>query len=236
MELQRKTVIGIVIAIVSIGVVVVLLWLSWWFNLWPERPYTAVDFQIETLLSAVDFDQDGVDDYADLVVGARKDAEKHPRYDGSYQPGGFPPDEIGVCTDVIWRAFREAGYDLRAMVDRDIAKFPEDYPWVTQRDQDIDFRRVVNLEKFFQKYGESLTLDTNDISAWQPGDLIIAENGTHIGLVSDKRNREGKSYIIHNAGQPKREEDYLKRARIDGHYRFNAAKIDPQVLVKWSAQ
>ena len=32
----------------------------------------------------------------------------------------IPPDTEGVCTDVIWRAFKNAGYSLKDMVDEDI--------------------------------------------------------------------------------------------------------------------
>ena len=56
------------------------------------------------------------------MFGARKDAEIHPRYNGAYYDGGYPPDDIGVCTDVIWRAFKNAGYNLKDMVDNDISK------------------------------------------------------------------------------------------------------------------
>ncbi|HJE21150.1 MAG TPA: DUF1287 domain-containing protein, partial [Bifidobacterium pullorum] len=67
--------------------------------------------------SPVDFDGDGVDDYTDILNGARKDAEAAPIYDDGYYQGGYPPADRGACTDVVWRAFAEAGYDLKAMVD-----------------------------------------------------------------------------------------------------------------------
>lgn len=54
------------------------------------------------------------------------------------------------------------------------------------------------------------------------------------GIVSDKRNRDGQPYIIHNGGQPNREEDYLKRGEVTGHYRFDAMLIDPSILVAWT--
>ena len=47
---------------------------------------------------------------------------------------------------------------------------------------------------------------------------------THIGIVSDKRNSKGIPYLIHNTGQPFREEDaleqYSKYNPISGHYRM----------------
>ncbi len=204
-----------------------------YYNLIPKKSYTAADFGIQTVTSPVDFDADGIDDYTEILLGARQDAENHPRYDGSYVDGGYPADDVGVCTDVVWRAFRNAGYSLRLMVDRDIALHPLDYPRVDVRDPDIDFRRVVNLRVFFDKYATEITADTADISQWQPGDIVIFKDNRHIGIVSDKRTKDGKTYIIHNGGQPVREEDYLKRDDVLRHYRFDASVIDSSVLVEW---
>lgn len=207
----------VVILIGAMGV-----WILWWLNIGPfaGRAYMMEDLGIQRVLAETDYDGDGIDDYTEILNGARKDAENHPRYDGSYVAGGFPPEDVGVCTDVIWRAFREAGYDLREMVDEDIRKRPEAYPWVSEPDKNIDFRRVVNLEEFFRAYGTTLSNDWRDLEEWQPGDIIIADKGNHIGIVSDWRTKEGRPYIIHNAGQPMREEDYLKRGEVVGHYRF----------------
>lgn len=207
--------------------------LAEYYNLIPKKSYTAADFGIETVTSSVDFDADGVDDYTEILLGARQDAENHPRYDGSYVAGGYPEEDVGVCTDVVWRAFRNRGYSLRLMVDRDIALYPADYPRVSVRDADIDFRRVVNLRVFFDKYATELTTDTTDIARWQGGDIVIFKDNRHIGIVSDKRTKDGKVYIIHNGGQPVREEDYLKRDDVLRHYRFDASEIDASVLVEW---
>jgi len=187
----------------------------------------------ERVVSPVDYNQNGKDDYMDLVLGARRDAENHPTYDDSYFNNGYPPDNIGVCADVIWRAFREAGYSLRDMVDKDIASRPSAYPKITKPDSNIDFRRVYNLQVFFEKYAISLTNDINKVEEWQPGDIVIFGNNTHIGIVSDKRNADGRPYIIHNGGQKEREEDYLGREFAAFHYRFDASAVDPAVLCPW---
>lgn len=200
------------------------------------KTYSAEDFDLEVLLSQSDFDGDGVDDYSDFVIGARRDAQNHPAYDGRYWEEGYPPDEIGVCADVIWRAFREAGYCLREMVDRDIALRLDAYYGVEVPDSAIDFRRVRNLRVFFEEYGQSLSLDPDDLSEWQPGDIVVFGKDQHIGIVSDIRNRKGHTYIIHNGGQSKREEDYLARTtmEITGHYRFDATLVDSEWLVAWT--
>lgn len=209
------------------------LWAASQFRLLPWSVFYAEDFGFAALHSEVDFDGDGVDDCTDLMLGARADAKNHPKYDGSYWEGGFPPDNVGVCTDVVWRAFRNAGYNLREMVDRDIALRPQAYPYVIRPDKNIDFRRVRNLRVFFEAYGVSLTLDPEKIEEWQPGDLVIFGEDEHIGVVSDRRNRDGRTYLIHNGGQLRREEDSLDHGVITGHYRFNAAEIDPELLIPW---
>lgn len=203
-----------------------------------ELPYhSGEDFGIPTAISPVDFDGDGTDDYRELLLGARRDARNKPTYDDRYWEEGYPPEDIGVCADVIWRAFREAGYDLRAMVDRDVRLRPAAYPHVTTPDDNIDFRRVVNLEVFFRTYGISLTCDPSEIEEWQPGDVVIFANSagrySHIGVISDRRTAKGVTYVIHNGGQEEREENFLGKMRIAGHYRFDASRIDPDLLIPW---
>lgn len=230
-----RSVVWRVVLVVAIVIATIVTGLAWWFNLGPfaGRPYTMEDLDIERKKSSVDFNENGIDDYADFLLGARKDAENFPKYDGSYVQGGYPDEDTGVCTDVIWRAFREAGYDLKAMVDADIAKNPAEYDIETS-DPNIDFRRVKNLQRFLEKYATKLSNDWQENPGeWQPGDIMVSNNGGHIGVVSDRRGKNGRPYIIHNAGQPKREEDYLKRGKVTGHYRFDASKVEPGVLKRW---
>lgn len=226
---KKLTLIVIVAILLAVAAVIGLYYL----NLLPQCEYSADDFGIETLKSPTDLNGNGTDDYTDMLLGARADAENHPKYNGKYWQNAYPPDDIGVCTDVVWRAFKNAGYCLRDMVDLDIAKRPEAYPNIEKADNNIDFRRVVNLKVYFDEYAQVLTTDTSKIAEWQPGDIVIFKEDQHIGIVSDKRNSDGEPYIIHNAGQPKREEDYLKRATVTSHYRFDASKIDEDMLVAW---
>ena len=188
-------------------------------------------------VSPVDFNHNGVDDYADIVAGARQDAVNHPTYDDGYYQGGYPPDDRGACTDVVWRAFRQAGYDLKAMVDADIAADPAGYAQAAPRpDPNIDFRRTGVLDVFFSKYGQTLTADASDVSQWQGGDIVVFDGTRHIGVISDRRDRDGIVYLIHNMKQERRENDYLsfkRRMTVTGHYRFDASKVPQSVLKAW---
>ena len=186
--------------------------------------YTAEDFGIETVVSKTDYDNDGIDDYTDILQGAKIEAENKPTYKSAYYSGGYPPDNEGVCTDVIWRALKNAGYTLKDMVDRDIKNNVSKYPRVAGKpDPNIDFRRVPNLKVYFERNHIVLTTDLSKIEQWQPGDIVVF-GSKHIGIISDKRNEKGIPYLIHNGGQPIREEDFLetygKYEPISGHYRL----------------
>lgn len=197
------------------------------------RTYTAEHFGIETVLSGNDFNSNGTDDSTDILLGARQDAENMPSYDSAYYDTGYPPENIGVCTDLVWRAFRNAGYSLRDMVDSDIAAHPDHYPNITVSDSNIDFRRVINLHHFFASYAIQLTTDINDIEAWQPGDIVIFGNDSHIGIVSDRRDRQGVPYLIHNDGGVKREADYLLHRTPTAHYRFDGSLLPDSIIAAW---
>lgn len=182
--------------------------------------YTAADFGFEDLTSSNDKDQDGIDDYTDLLQGARAYLETCPQYKSTYYEGGYPTDGYGVCTDVIWYAFREAGYDLKAMVDADIAAAPEAYGNITNPDPNIDFRRVNNLEVYFSRNLEVITTDRHDPSQWQPGDIITFSRPGHVAICSDKRNEEGMPLIVHLNYTGGHEDDDMDNYMILGHYRL----------------
>lgn len=217
MKIFFKTIsiIILIFAIILIGAITYYIY---------KPAYTAEEFGIITIKSNLDKDNDGIDDYTDILLGARAEAERKPRYQSTYYAGGYPPDTEGVCTDVVWRAFRDAGYVLKDMVDEDIAQNVEEYPRVEGKpDSNIDFRRVPNLKVYFERNHITLTNDLSQIAEWQPGDIVVF-GSKHIGIISDKRNKNGVPYLLHNGGQPNREEDilelYNRYEPISGHYRL----------------
>lgn len=166
-----------------------------------------------------DTDNDGVKDGQDIVDGAVAYIETRPKYKSRYYSTGYPDDGYGTCTDVVGAAMKNAGYDLMELVQKDIRKDPSAYE-IDVPDAKIDFRRVRNLNVFFQHTAASLTTDVTEIDQWQGGDIVVFQN--HIGIVSDHRNEKGIPYIIHHTGpfQLHYEEDILAQRRdIIGHYR-----------------
>ena len=103
-----------------------------------------------------------------LVAAALERTAHDVTYDGSYRqldyPGGDVPDHIGVCTDVVIRAYRRVGIDLQKAVHDDMSRHFAEYPAVwglNEPDRNIDHRRVPNLQTFFVRNGESLTMTQN---------------------------------------------------------------------------
>ncbi len=168
---------------------------------------------------------------AKLVTAAIERTRKLVVYDGSYRkiayPGGDVPENIGVCTDLVIRAYRKAlGIDLQKLVHEDMRKHFRKYPkaWgLTRPDPNIDHRRVPNLEIFFKHQGAALPVSRSGAD-YRPGDLVTWRlNGRlpHIGVVTHRRSRDGKRPLIaHNIGAGPRLEDMLFDHPITGHYRW----------------
>jgi uncharacterized protein YijF (DUF1287 family) len=185
--------------------------------------YTAQELGIETVTSPLDADSDGIDDYTDLLLGARAYINTRPRYKSAYYAGGYPDDGCGVCTDVIWQAFRAAGYTLRDMVDADIHAAPEAYPNIPDPDDNIDFRRVENLLTFFSRHAQSLPTDFDHPADWQAGDIVVFTG--HIGLCSDRRNADGIPFLIHHGNLIDGAVEWNQMAHytVVGHFRWTPA-------------
>lgn len=177
--------------------------------------------KIEQFHSMVDKDGDGIDDQMDILQGAIDYVNTMPKYKSKYYSSGYPDDGYGVCTDVVAFAMKAAGYNLMDMISNDIEAHTDDYN-IEKTDKNIDFRRVKNLYVFFKNNAENLTTDISDINEWQGGDIVVFAN--HIGIVSDRRNKNGVPYVIHHNDpwQKSYEQDILeKRDDIIGHFRWN---------------
>ena len=156
------------------------------------------------------------------------------RYDGSYRriafPGGDVERRVGVCTDVVIRAYRDAfGFDLQQAVNRDMKRAFFAYPkaWGLARpDSNIDHRRVLNLERFFLRKGADLPRPDHP-SDYRPGDMItqrIASSLPHIAMISDRKTTDGRRpLVVHNIGAGTRSEDTLEAFPVIHRFRFNPA-------------
>jgi len=155
-----------------------------------------------------DTDGDGIPDPLDVLIGARKTALNADSYDGRYEridyPLGDVPRNIGVCTDVVIRAVRNAGIDLQREVHEDIGRAPKAYPSVSRANANIDHRRVRSLLPYFERHFEAHSAAPTAGDPYRAGDVVFMDtfrdrSGVeHVGIVSDQQNTEGVPLVINN--------------------------------------
>ena len=166
-----------------------------------------------------------------LVAAAIERTHHVVRYDSSYvripYPGGDVPENTGVCTDEVIRAYRALGIDLQKQVHEDMVQnfsaYPHNWKWLSSGpDSNIDHRSVPNLMVFFQRKGQSLPV-SQQMDDYSPGDVVwdLRGNVPHIGIVVDRRGPQtGRYMLVHNIGQGPKMEDVLFNWKITGHYRY----------------
>jgi uncharacterized protein len=166
-----------------------------------------------------------------LVAAAIERTNHSVRYVGAYvripYPGGDVPEDTGVCTDEIIRAYRAVGIDLQREVHedmlRDFGAYPSKLFWgLAHPDSNVDHRRVPNLTTFFSRKGEALPITTR-AEDYAAGDLVtwdLGGNVPHIGIVIDRIGTGETRMVVHNIGYGPKMEDVLFRWKITGHYRY----------------
>jgi uncharacterized protein YijF (DUF1287 family) len=166
---------------------------------------------------------------APLAAAARAQVGVTTRYDPAYitlaYPAGDVPQDRGVCTDVVIRAFRKAfAMDLQKLVHEDMAAHFSSYPknWGLRRpDKNIDHRRVPNLRAWFQRRGWQMPLGKKP-EDFQAGDIVtctVPPHLPHVMIVSDRKSPAGVPLVIHTIGAGAAEEDRLFEFQLTGHYR-----------------
>lgn len=182
-----------------------------------------------------------------LAVAARAQVGVTTGYDPTWVPIRYPngdvPRSTGVCADVVIRAARDAlGLDLQQLVHEDMMRHFDAYParrtWGSQRpDTNIDHRRVLNLETFFQRSGacqwRSIVptsgdgfpgpLESGDIVTW-----LLDARLPHIGIIvatpATSARRNTQCQVVHNIGRGAEQSLLMEfhPHRAVGHYRWPA--------------
>ncbi len=187
-----------------------------------------------------DQDNDGINDQEDIMLGAKKQLTipavnifSEGIDETNYYAGGDPPADLAISTDIIARAFLEAGFILKDLVYEDISNNFNEYPlrknWgQTTCDPNIDYRRIQNMEIFFSRNALSLGIifDEN-LDSWFPGDIVFFDMNRDgftdcASIISDSTTRDGIPKIIYNYIEPGYtvEEDIIKERTVMGHYRY----------------
>ncbi len=160
-----------------------------------------------------------------LVLAAHKLTTIPGGYDPKYMKIAYPmgdvPEGMGVCTDVIVRAYRGLGVDLQELVH---------HSRLGTGDTNVDHRRVQVLIKFFAKYGENIPVSRFPES-YKPGDIVAYDvpwgrtSKWHIAIVTDQLSPSLRPMVVHNRGYGAKLEDALFHKRIIGHYRLDAQSL-----------
>ena len=206
--MKQKRIFKIIAAGIVLAAIVVLIYNRFSYKeTSTKRPRNAYKKEIEQIKIGIDKDGDGVDDQSDILESALEYIQTKPKYESRYYIGGSPDDGYG--------------YDLQKLVAEDIMEHKGDYD-IKVADSNIDYRRVRNLQVYFKNNTKSLSTDISNIEEWQGGDIVIFKK--HIGIVSDRRDKNGVPYIIHHGSKIQRayEQNYLKSKadEIVGHYRW----------------
>lgn len=220
--MNKKSKIFLILSVI-LSLTIIIISITNKFKAKENKQYSNKDFNIEPYISTIDKDNDGIDDQTDILNNVKKYIETKPKYKSKYYSTGYPNDEYGVCTDVIAFGLKDAGYDLMELVNQDILKNQKQYN-IKEIDKNIDFRRVNNLDIYLKNNHITLTTDLSKIEEWQGGDIIVFKD--HIGIISDKRNKNGILFLIHHANpiQKNYEENILEiygQDFIIGHYRIS---------------
>lgn len=168
-----------------------------------------------------------------LAAAALDHSGQSVTYDPSYYkiayPNGDVPVNKGVAADVLVRSFRAMGVDLQVLVHEDMVENFRLYPQLWKAagpDTNIDHRRPANLQRFFERKGETLEPSRNP-SDYKPGDIVVwslANAETHIGIVvPGPGDRSSQPWVVHNMGAGvKWEDNILFDYAIERHFRYPA--------------
>ena len=167
-----------------------------------------------------------------LVAAAVEQTRASVTYDGSYRriayPGGDVPADIGVCADVIIRAYRRVGVDLQVKVHEDMRRalrgVSEDLGLEAARHEHRSSAGAEPSHLSPERAGAERAVSSS-APDYQPGDVVtwtVPRNLPHIGIVSSEVAPSGRPMMVHNIGRGPELEDMLFQFPITGHYRYKA--------------
>jgi uncharacterized protein YijF (DUF1287 family) len=154
-----------------------------------------------------------------------------------YPDTGYPTENIWASTDVIAMVFKDLGYDLMELINKDMIDHSEDYPLDIKNRKNpikyIDFRDTFFQEKFFKRNAfeldnEYVPGDKDNAINWQPGDIVYFQFDPddpykdYGGFISSRSNDQGVPLVIMLSKELVKisEVDKLMEYTVVGHFRY----------------
>lgn len=216
---------GWVILVIAVGI-------GSWFGrpLVPMLKATQQGVSMEQAAMLISSLETSADPAARLAAAALAYTGEGVVLDGAYYKISYPNGDIspakGSAADVIIRCYRKLGIDLQQLVHEDMAANFRPYPqlWgASAPDPNIDHRRIPNLERFFERNGQTLPASRNP-SDYRTGDIVVwslANGEKHIGIVvPGPGNRAAESWVVHHKDTEVKWEDALFDYKIEARFRY----------------
>jgi uncharacterized protein YijF (DUF1287 family) len=183
--------------------------------------------QAQVLISSL---EDSPDSGQRLAAAALTHSGENVVYDPAYYKIAYPDGDVapgkGAAADVVIRCVRKLGVDLQKEVHEDMAEHFRAYPQLWSAlgpDTNIDHRRVANLQRFFERKGETLS-PSRESTDYRPGDIVVwslANADKHIGIVvPGPGTHMGEAWVVHNIGTGVKWENTLFEYKIEAHFRY----------------
>ncbi|MGA0845843.1 MAG: DUF1287 domain-containing protein [Luteolibacter sp.] len=160
-----------------------------------------------------------------LILSGQEIQFDNSYYQISYPEGDIAPDR-GNAADVVVRCFRAMGIDLQRELHEDMKHHFRLYPQLWEAitpDANIDHRRVPNLERFFERHGESLA-PSYETANFRHGDIVVwslANAEKHIGIiVPGPGARASEPWVVHHLNGRIEWADALFDYTVVSHFRY----------------
>lgn len=166
-----------------------------------------------------------------LAAEALKYSNRGVTYDSTYYDIEYPNGDIkeskGMSADLVVRCYRGIGVDLQQLIHEDMALNYRVYPQLwpqSKADDNIDHRRVPNLQRFFSRHGQVLKI-SRDEKDYHVGDIVVwalANAEVHIGIVvPGPEGKDGSPWVVHHpAYESVKWENTLFNHQILGHFSY----------------
>lgn len=180
-----------------------------------------------------------------VLERAQAEVLAHVDYDATYYqlpyPAGDLPQDVGCCTDLVIRAYRNAGIDLQKEVREDYEARPNAYP-VAGPDE-LTHRRCRHLLVWFRKHAEERPAGFKSklLKDCKPGDVVFfnfqkydPNFPEHVGIISDRPFNDGMPFVYDNLGPEAAERPLNSFPIIQSRFRWRSHKAGQPIEPRYA--